>query len=167
MIAPVEPVFPGMIPANAYAKKHGLANSTVHSLARRGKIGHRRDGVFLHVDDVPPPTPTKGRSHRGDAKFCGGCGLWKPLSEYSPSRRVRPGGLCRQCNAHRERVRSGKATSPESISYKREIVAQLELQEAREHSRLREREARIQAHAERIEAMGLCGDGEDWPDGKD
>lgn len=161
----VQPVFPGMIPANDYARKYNITNPTVHYWVKTGKVHGMKDGMFLHVEDMLPPVK-QGESFRDGEKRCGFCEQWKPLSEYSKSRRERAGGLCRPCNAHQERARNGKGLSPDSIGYKQEIDAQLEVIEAKKIRRLGERNARIEAHAKRIKAMGLQGDGEGWPDGE-
>jgi len=161
MIAKVEPVFPGMIPATAYAGKYDIANSTVHSLAKSGRVNSARDGVFLHVEDVPPPK-TKGKSFRPGEKRCPSCKQWKALGEYSPSRRG-ISGACKPCAAHQQRLRMGKASSPESVSYQQELVALAQIDQMGSKG-LPERNRAIREHAARIEAMGLAGDGERWPD---
>ncbi|MGB1100663.1 MAG: hypothetical protein ACPGYS_07115 [Flavobacteriales bacterium] len=161
----VKPAFPGMIPANDYARKYGVTNPTVHYWVKTGKVNGMKDGMYLHVEDMLPPVK-QGDSFRGDEKRCGFCRMWKPLTDYSKSRRERAGGLCRPCNAHQERVRTGKGASPDTISYKQEIAAQVEVVEAKKIRRLGERNARIEAHAKRIEARGMSGDGKDWLDGE-
>ena len=165
MRAKVQPVFPGMLPSNSYASKYNVSNSTVHGWVKTGKMNGAKDGIFLHVEDTPPPVK-QGESFRDGEKRCGFCEQWKPLADYSKSRRERAGGLCRPCNAHRERVRTGGGSSPDTISYKQEVLAQLEVIEAKKTSRLAERNARVKAHAGRIKAMGLQGDGEGWADGE-
>ena len=161
MISPVEVEFEGMIPASDYARKYNLHNGTVHGLAKSGRLNHMRKGVFLHVEDVPPPK-TKGKSFRPGEKRCPSCKQWKALDDYSPSRRG-TSGACKPCTAHHERIRTGKANSPESVSYAQELIA---LEQIRRMGLLAktERNRNIRKHAARIEAMGLAGDGERWPD---
>jgi len=161
MIAPVEVEFEGMIPASAYARKYNIHNSTVHSMARSGRINSAKDGAHLHVEDVPPPPPRQN-VFRGNEKRCPTCKLWKPLEDYSPSRRG-VAGDCKPCAAHRERVSKGRASSVVSVSYAQELIA---LEQIRQMGKaaLPDRNRSIREHAARIEAMGLAGDGERWPD---
>lgn len=155
-----------MITTTQYAAKYGVTRNTASDRAKRGAIAAQMIGGKWYVADEPVETPKKGGGFRGNQKFCGGCGMWKGLTLYSASRRERTGGLCKPCNAHGQRVRQGDGNSPESLSYKQEVKAQVELRDMRAMRLLGERNARIKAHAARIEAMGLCGDGEDWPNGE-
>ena len=143
-----------MIAVTEYAKKYSIHRSTVWRWIKEGKIASikKKHGETL-VDDTPPHAPPKGRGRGGAAKFCGLCKTWKSVACYSPSRRDRPGGLCRDCSAHVERKRRGRGNSPESLSYEREMVAQQERLEDIENGRLHERERRIIGHMIRV-AMG-------------
>ena len=157
----VQAKFPGMIPATQYAGKYDVHHGTVRDWVKSGRLNGLQDGIWWHVEDVPPPKPKKGDHIRKGEKFCGACELWHPLESYSPSRRT-DGGYCRECCAQNQRIRNGHGSSPEAISYRQEVIARREVAEAVAMGRSRERRRRVMEHAKRIAAMGLAGDGADW-----
>ena len=150
----VQAKFPGMIPSAEYCRKYSVNNSTVHSWVKAGKLPGLRDGNWLHVEDRPPAEPKRYDTVRKDEKFCGCCKLWKPLTDYSPSRR-KAEGICRECNTYRVRVRRCGEHHPDNIVYKQEMIAQRERAEMKAAGKLRLREQAIAKEAERIRSLGL------------
>lgn len=161
----VKAKFPGMIPSSEYARKYLVGKATVLDMVKRGDLTGMRDGIYWHVEDKAPQKKTEAAIHRNGKKLCSVCQRWLVLERYSPSRRQKS-APCKDCTAHSERVRNGRGSSAESLSYKREVVAELEIKKMRELGMMKERNARIRAHAARIAAAGYAGDGEVFPDGE-
>ena len=161
----VKAKFPGMIPSSEYARKYLVGKATVRDMVERGDLQGMRDGIYWHVEDKAPQKKTEKAIHRNGKKLCSVCQRWLELDRYSPSRR-QTSAPCRECDAQKDRARKGKGNSAESLSYKREIVAELEIRKMRELGMMTERNARIRAHAARVAAAGYAGDGEVFPDGE-
>lgn len=153
---------PGFIQSAAYGRKYGVSNQTVIKRIKRGVIPGLMHGTCWYTEDKAPPEKAPSS---GNKKRCGMCGLIKNRYEdFSPSR-AHKSGVCKDCNAHRERLRIGMTKHPKSISYDRELFALKELRELPDQG-VAMRERLIVQHAARIEAMGLAGNGEEFPDGE-
>lgn len=105
----------------------------------------------------------QGNDRIGDKKRCGHCCEYLPLSEFSPSHLKVNGRSCRLCIKLSKNNYRGS-----DFAMDKKIMSE-NAREAVDRQKLppgdaAERERRVQAHAARIEAMGLCGDGEDWTD---
>ena len=167
MRARVQPVAMGMIPARDYGRKYNLTPGQVDYRIRQGKVHATKYGSFWHVADDEPVDLICGQIRDGK-KRCGCCRQWKSLNDFSPSRRQSGSGMCRDCNAHMQRkLKPTKAgfISTVSLSYERELAAFEEIERAGRGGNY-ERRRRVTAHAKRIKAMGLQGDGEGWADGE-
>lgn len=153
------PTVEGFITTGEYAAKYSLNRTTVIERLKRGEINGVRNGHYWYAEDAPPPALVV----RGSSKRCGMCGVIKRRAEdFSPSRRG-TSGVCRECSAHQERLRTGLKNHHKSICYRQELIAQAELQRMPDAAK-NHRERCIMAHAHRIEMAGLAGNGKDWID---
>lgn len=162
-----------------YTEEMGLGTGTLSTVIakrrvevmvrprRRGKWAKVTDGYRwpdsagggcskVAVRNVPPPIEAKGfaaRCVRCGAYPCESRGLYLDFN-----------GKCRSCRRSKRLVGKGidQAASADIVAFLRTTANGNKYRDDRNPMTAAKREANIQAHAARIEAMGLCGDGKDW-----
>lgn len=149
--------------ANQYAAKHGgHASSIIRKVMGGRHDGTKVNNVWMILD---APTPLRAHTNWQVKKRCGMCKVIKDRwADFSPSRQG-SNGTCKECNAQLGRRYRGATTMPEYISYAQELKALSEQRSTPEDMKPL-RAAAIQAQAERIAAMGLAGNGKDFPNGE-
>lgn len=152
-----------MISTREYVEKYGVTRETVRKWASEGRIAALMEGFGWSVEDCLPPDYPHHPPPGPNLKRCGSCWLWKSRrDDFSPSRQSGARGICKDCMSHHERKRR---LGVDDLQVK---VGEQELRVLHELARMGEagierREAAKARHAARIENLGLCGDGRDWP----
>ena len=163
------PTRDSFITASVYAEKYGIGENQARRLFSRGRI----DGYVLGGDGTPgfgrlfikdePVFATRSEHrYRDGKKRCPSCLSWLDSSLFSPSEFKRTSGPCQMCA--RLGANGGKKTKCriEMLISSNNKAAELEKQYVLSDQQRAEREDQIEAHANRIKAMGLQGDGEEW-----
>lgn len=164
MIAPTDA---RMISTADYSRKYNANRTTVARWASEGRLYGFKQGRCWVVADEPAKqgATTSARDKFSGGKIkCGTCRRRLSRHAYSDSDSGMASGRCIDCTNYLQRKRFGSKT-PATISYGLDLEVWRELENMPEEIR-RDRAAKMRAHAERIEAMGLAGDGKDWPDGE-
>lgn len=170
------------ITAGTYAIKYGISVKSAREIACRGiarSYTLSSDGAggqeSLFLEDVDAISSRRGERYRGGKKLCGGCLSWLPRSEYYDCEWSPASRQCKVCTAaavRRRKVKRRGASRPcpdiaiDNLITASSRAAEIEKQYVLTAEQREQREQRVQAHAARIEAMGLAGDGEVFPDGE-
>lgn len=175
MIARLDSMGGNYIATSVYADKYGVNQNAVLRAARAGRIksyttretgGGRLGNESVFVEDALGPWSRVGSPYSGDRKRCSRCMTWLEKRDYAPSQYARPKAPCRLCQQAMSRKASGKYSDVDALIDASNKAAEVERQYVLTDEQRSEREERVQAHAARIEAMGLAGDGKDWLHGE-
>ena len=150
-----------MLSLRAYAKKYSLNDSTVVRWLANGRLPGSRTRQSWLIPDEPPPPPMLVRASdrtRGGKIKCCTCRTYHDASRYT-SATGRKRGRCGDCCQYLSR-RAGGRMEIDDILHGRDIEIGVWL-EAQPADIAAHREADLIAHAKRIKAMGLAGNGKD------
>lgn len=162
----------GYITAKTYASKYGTTPEAVRAACRRGSLpgysnakgGGAAGGEWVFVLDTPAKMARLDSPYRGDRKRCSACMTWLSRSSYATSQWDRPKAPCRMCNSLMWSRKKGQYDRVDALVDASSKAAEVERQHVLTDRQRSERELRVAQHAARIEAAGLAGDGEGWPD---
>lgn len=152
-----------MVSASEYARRNGYSDSTVCSWLREGKL----NGVKCNQQWLVDPrqkAPYNKNEHRQltdkSRILCGTCTRVRTMSQFTETGAIRR--QCRDCHTYATTHKKYPHRAS-VISYAIDLAIYQELSNADENIRA-DRKRRVEAHAERIQSLGLAGNGTDWKD---
>lgn len=152
-----------MVSAREYARRNGYSDNTVSRWLREGKL----NGVKCNQQWMVDPTqkaPYKKNEHRQMADksriLCRTCTRVRNVSQFTETGAIRL--QCRDCHKHATTHKKYPCRAS-VISYAIDLAIYQELSKADESIKA-DRRRRVEAHAERIQSLGLAGNGRYWKD---
>ena len=151
------------VSAREYARLHGLRPNTVSKWARDGKLSAIRTNGSWRIwpGQKPPYSKNDNKKLAGRPRIkCCSCRRVRYAIHYTESGAARK--QCRDCHRYASTYKKFPFRAS-VISYKIDLAIYREMAIADESIKA-DRRQRIEKHAERIQNLGLAGNGTEWED---
>ena len=165
---PTTPRRDGFLDASTYASKYGVEVECVRNWMRTGKIrGYslaEGGAVRVFVEDAHVPAVRPQEDRGPDMRRCNTCMAWLLRKEFSGCEWGHLKHPCRMCRNLAYQRRKGREDQVDRLISASNRAAEIEKAYTLTDRQRVEREQSVVMEAARIEAAGLAGDGEGWPD---